>query len=53
MHDWVVRLCVDQNVPVAHSSWNRVKMVLTDVTGKSPRLIRRETWIVKELDFST
>ena len=53
MHDWVVGICADQGVEVPFSSWNRVKKILMDVTGKSPRLIRRGTWIVKELDFST
>ncbi|HEV2296232.1 MAG TPA: hypothetical protein VGR35_20475 [Tepidisphaeraceae bacterium] len=53
MHDWIAQLCVEQGVAPPPSSWNRVKKVLVDVTGKSPKLIRRETWIVKELGFST
>ena len=53
MHDWVAQLCAEQGVQLPPSSWNRVKKVLVDVTGKSPKLIRRETWIVKELGFST
>lgn len=51
--DWVAQLCKEQGVELPPSSWNRVKRVLVDVTGKSPKLIRRDTWIVKELGFST
>ena len=53
VHEWVVGLCVERGVEVPPSSWNRVKMVLVDVTGASPKLIRRETWIVRELGFGT
>jgi len=53
MHDWVIGLCAEQGVEVPWSSWNRVKKVLAEVTGKSVRVIRRENWIVKDLDFST
>ena len=52
LHDWVVQLCVDQSIPVPRSSWNRIKLVLVDVTGKSPKLIRRGTFVVRELGFS-
>jgi hypothetical protein len=53
MHDWVAQLCAEQGARLPPSSWNRVKMVLVDVTGKSPKLIRHDTWIVKDLGFST
>src|SRR5580765_365725 len=51
MHDLVLSVCAHQGVHAPPSSWNRVKKVLVDVTGKSPKLIRRETWIVRELGF--
>lgn len=53
LHDWVAELCAAQGVPRPFSSWSRVKKVLVDVTGKSPKLIRRETLVVRELGFST
>lgn len=53
VHDWVVRLCAEQGVKVPPSSWNRVKIALVDVTGSPPSLVRRDTWVVRELDFST
>ena len=53
MHDWIVQLCKERGVPVPFSSWNRIRRVLTDVTGKSPKLIHPETFLVRELDFST
>src|SRR5689334_20061910 len=43
LHDWVAQLCAEQGVRLPPSSWNRVKKVLVDVTGKSPKLIRRES----------
>jgi hypothetical protein len=52
LHDWVVQLCKDRGVTVPWSSWNRVKRVLVDVTGKSPKLIRRQTDVVRELGMS-
>ena len=53
MHEWVVRMCAEQGVALGPSSWNRVKMVLVDVTGTSPKLIRRGSRIVRDLGFST
>lgn len=53
MLDLVVQLCNEQRVQVPWSSWNRIRKILVDVTGKSPKLIHRETWIVRDLDFST
>jgi hypothetical protein len=53
LHDWIVQLCSKQGVNVPWSSWNRVRKVLVDVTGKSPKLIHRNTNIVDELGFST
>ncbi|MBC7783255.1 MAG: hypothetical protein H7144_05395 [Burkholderiales bacterium] len=52
LHDWVVQLCVDRDVPVLYSSWHRVQLVLVDVTGKSPMLIHPGTFVVRELGFS-
>lgn len=53
LHDWVAELCAGQGVRLPPSSWNRLKMVLVDVTGKSPKLIRRDTCVVRDLGFST
>jgi len=53
MHDWVAQMCAEQGVKLPPSSWNRVKKVLVDVTGTSPKLVRRDTWIVRDLGFST
>ena len=53
MHDWVVQICKDRGVKVPPSSWNRVRIVLMDVTGASPSEIRRSSWVVRELGFST
>ena len=53
MHDWVAQMCAEQAVKLPPSSWNRVKKVLLDVTGTSPKLVRRDTWIVRDLGFST
>jgi hypothetical protein len=52
VHDVLVELCTHQGVAIPPSSWNRVKKALADVTGTAPDLIRRETWLVKELNFS-
>ena len=53
LHDWVLRLCAERGAKVPSSSWHRVQKVLCDVTGKSPKLIRPETFVVRDLDFST
>jgi hypothetical protein len=52
LHDWVVKLCEARDVKVPHSSWNRVKFELAKVVAKSPRNIRRETFVVRDLEFS-
>jgi hypothetical protein len=52
MHDWVVKLCQVQGAKVPCSSWNRVRLVLAQVVGKSPRIIRRETLVKRDLGFS-
>jgi hypothetical protein len=53
IHELVVRICIERGVEVPWSSWNKVRKALAEVTGKSPKLIHRDTWIVRDLDFST
>ncbi|MDB5325759.1 MAG: hypothetical protein JWM57_1328 [Phycisphaerales bacterium] len=52
LHDWVMHLCSERGAAVPPSSWHRVQLVLVDVTGKSPKLIRRGTFVIRELGFS-
>jgi hypothetical protein len=51
LHAWVVALCNERGVTVPPSSWHRVQLELAKVVGKSPRLIRPETLIKRDLGF--
>jgi hypothetical protein len=52
LHSWIASLCRAQEVPLPPSSWNRVRLGLALVVGKSPNLIRPNTLIVQDLGFS-
>ncbi len=52
LHDWLVAILRQRGVAVPFSSWNRVRLILADIVGKPPQIIRRATFIVKELGFS-
>jgi hypothetical protein len=51
LHDWVVRPCVEQNIPVTHSSWHAVKKVLAEALHVSPWKITRSSWLKRDLGF--
>jgi hypothetical protein len=51
LHDLVVAKCKSQGVKVPRSSWNRVRVALCQVSGTSPKKMRRETLLLKDLEF--
>ena len=40
----------EQGKAVPFSSWHRVKKVLTQALGVSPRKITRNSWLVQDVD---
>lgn len=52
MHEWVVKLCQARGKKVPCSSWNRVRLELAKVVGKSPHSIHRDTLVKRDLGFS-
>jgi hypothetical protein len=52
LHQWIVKLCEARGMTVPYSSWNGVRLELARVVGKSPRIIHRDTWVIRELGFS-
>ena len=51
LHEWVTHLCAEQDVDVPPSSWHRVQAILVDVCNVSPRRVRRESWLKRDLGF--
>lgn len=52
VHNWVVALCEAQGIPVPHSSWNRVRIALSQTSGRPPQAIRPETFLARDLGFT-
>jgi hypothetical protein len=52
LHQWVVKLLEARAVAVPHSSWNAVRLELAKVLCKPPQIIRRDTFLVRDLGFS-
>jgi hypothetical protein len=49
LHEWVMMICREAHVKVPPSSWHRVQFVLARALGKSPKIIRRETLVIRDL----
>ncbi len=51
LHDLVCSKCQSLNIPVPRSSWNRVRIAIAKSLGIKVKLVRRETWLRRELDL--
>jgi hypothetical protein len=52
IHDRLCELLREQGRPVPFSSWRRVKKVLHDALGVAPSAIKRDSWLVHDLNAS-
>ncbi|MCE9604946.1 MAG: hypothetical protein K8U03_08600 [Planctomycetia bacterium] len=52
LHEIICEKCKASNIPVSRSSWNRFRWIIAKTLGIKANLIRRETWLRRELDFS-
>jgi hypothetical protein len=51
LHEWVCACLLSMRQPVPTSSWHRVQHLLAHQTGTPPRLVRRETYVSRDLRF--
>jgi hypothetical protein len=49
LHEMVVRLCIEQQVPVPHSSWTRVKLCIMRACRARAKKVRPEAWLVDDV----
>jgi hypothetical protein len=49
VHHWILEQLRALNKPIPHSSWRKVKCVLSDMSGQPPASIHSHTYVQRDL----